>query len=173
MSPVDVYMLVVAKRLFEYSDTFEVFIEIQAHAVLYKAHISLFHGNTFLDYLFKESSLAMAIPLMKRLHETKIIACVSRFPFRFYCLGALLTSSGSDPGAIYYFSVLSSYLVLFIFHSSNHLSVDDLSKICFAVSNTCLLIICKEGLLERKLRMCEAQNESYWEYWSIFELVLN
>lgn len=127
-----------------YPDTFEVFMEIRAHA-----HISLFHGSTFLDYFFKESSLAMAIPLMKRLYETKIIACVSRFPFRFYCLGAFLTSSGSDPGAIYYFPVLCSSWTLIwfslIFHSSNHLSVDDLSKICFAVSNTCLLITCKEA----------------------------
>lgn len=135
MSPVDVYMLVVAKRLFEYSDTFEVFIEIQAHAVLYKAHISLFHGNTFLDYLFKESSLAMAIPLMKRLHETKIIACVSRFPFRFYCLGALLTSSGSDPGAIYYFSVLSSSWTLIWF------------SLYFTAQTICLLMTCQKSVL--------------------------
>lgn len=70
MSLVDVDMLDVAKRLFKYSDTFEVFIKIQAHAVLYKAHIPVFLGNTFLDYLFQESSLAMAILLMKRLYET-------------------------------------------------------------------------------------------------------
>jgi len=39
MSLMDVDMRVVAKRVFfSYSDTFEVFIEIKAHAVLYKAH---------------------------------------------------------------------------------------------------------------------------------------
>jgi len=41
MSLMDVDMRVVAKRFFFYflySDSFEVFIEIKAHAVLYKAH---------------------------------------------------------------------------------------------------------------------------------------
>lgn len=67
----DVDMLVLHRIFLNlYSVTFEVFIEIQAHAVLYKAHIPLFLGNTFLDYLFQESFLVMAIPLMKRLYET-------------------------------------------------------------------------------------------------------